>query len=55
MAYLELMVRLREISCDTETLDMVFLVPFVVGLQYRWTPSTFTVNSICALNGESVL
>jgi hypothetical protein len=55
MAYIDLIVRLCESRCYTETLDIVFLVPFVVGLQYRLTPSAFTVNSICALNGENVL
>jgi hypothetical protein len=52
MAYLGLMFRLFESRCDSETPDIVCLLPFVLGLQYRWTPSAFTVNSICVLNGE---
>jgi hypothetical protein len=48
------MVEPSESRFDPETLD-VCLVPFVVGLQYRSTPSAFTVNSICVLNGERLV
>jgi len=55
MAYLGQMVRLFESRCDTETLDIVCLVPCMVRWQYRWMPTAFTVNNICVLNGECLV